>query len=51
MLKNFRYQKVSMSKRQKVEDSVNSSSDEEMDHEDIDWNSRVDQELDFEFQR
>jgi len=39
-----------MSKRQKVEDSVNSSSDEEMDHEDIDWNSRVDQELDFEFQ-
>jgi len=38
-----------MSKRQKVEDSANSSSDEEMD-QDIDWNSRVDQELDFEFQ-
>lgn len=40
-----------MSKRQKVEDSVNSSSDEDMDQDDIDWNSRVDQEMDFEFQR
>lgn len=38
-----------MSKKQKVEDSDSSSSDEEMD-QDIDWNSRVERELDFDFQ-